>query len=501
MNYIPKAWKCTVCGYIHYGEEPPEICPVCGATKELFEEFIESEKSPIKTIQNDQWRCLNCEYIHKANSAPEFCPVCGVTSDSFEPLSTDQQLKKTHDSLIHHIIIAGGGIAGVSAAEAIRKQTENVRITIISKENHLPYYRLNLTRYLAGEIGEELIYLHPLEWYDHNNIDFKSGSELCSINREEKEVSLRGGEIIPYDKLIITMGSHPFIPPFPGANRKNVTAIRTKDDADFILKQCEYSLPVVVIGGGLLGLETAGALANRGVDVTLIEGFGWLLPRQLDERAGKLLEKYVHKSGIKLITKGSTREIVGDERVRGVLLEDGRTIDAGLVIISTGVRSNSYIARMSGFDVNKGIVVNNYLQSSDENVYAAGDVAEHRGISYGTWGPSQFQGTIAGINAAGGSSEFAGIPRSNLLKVLGYDLFSIGQVRGDDASFISLDYTENDAYYHFFFHDSHMIGAILMGDTRLSASVKNIIEKKKDCSEVLNKDEGIDFFKNWLKSY
>ena len=498
MNTAKKAWKCTVCGYIHYGEEAPETCPVCGATKDLFEEHVEIGKE-IQTEQNvKQWRCINCEYIHDGDSAPDICPVCGTPAENFEAYLLESDRDSSHGKESIHVLIAGGGIAGISAAEAVRKNNSEAEITIISKEDHFPYYRLNLTRYLAGEINEDQLYLHNGKWYEENRILFKKNSELCSIDLEKNEVKLRSEDVLSYDKLIITIGSHPFIPPFPGANRENVTVLRTKDDADFILEQCKKHKPVVVIGGGLLGLEAAGALSNKGVDVTLIEGFGWLLPRQLNKSAGKLLEKFVLQSGIKLVTEASVKEIVGDDRVRGVLLEDGRVIDASLVIISTGVRSNSYIARMAGFDVNNGIVVNNYLESSIKDVYAAGDVAEHYGVSYGTWGPAQFQGTIAGLNAAGGRSEFGGIPRSNLLKVLGYDLFSIGKIRGEDASFSSIEVNVEDAYYSFSFHDSYMIGAILMGETSLSASVKNIIEKKVDCSDFHQRAEDIQSLLKWL---
>jgi nitrite reductase (NADH) large subunit len=173
--------------------------------------------------------------------------------------------------------------------------------------------------------------------------------------------------------------------------------------------------------------------------------------------------------------------------VRGVLLGDGTTIDAGLVLITTGVRPNSYLARIAGLEVGQGIVVDDHLTSSHPDVLAAGDVAEHRGVLYGTWGPAGFQGSIAGLNAAGSPAEFAGIPRSNMLKVLGYDLFSIGQIQVEDASYTILDETIDDNYFYFVFRDTHLVGAILMGDTTLSAGVKNLVEKRLDCSKLLGK--------------
>jgi nitrite reductase (NADH) large subunit len=251
----------------------------------------------------------------------------------------------------------------------------------------------------------------------------------------------------------------------------------------------------------LLGLETAGALARRGADVTLLEGHGWLLPRQLNQRAGELLEQYVTSQGISLRKHARTQEILGDERVQGVLLQDGATIPADVVIITTGVRSNSYLARLTGLDVNRGVVVNNRLQASHPDVFAAGDVAEHRGVTYGIWGPSQFQGTIAGMNAAGEPAEFVGIPRSNMLKVLGYDLFSIGQILTEDASYDIIDEERNGNYFYFVFHDNYMVGSILLGDTALSAGVKKIVEHHYDCSPILQKHPGVKEIMEFVEEF
>ncbi len=499
MSTTKKAWKCTVCGYVHYGDTPPDFCPLCGATKDLFELYEETLPTSLQENNALQWRCLNCEYIHKGESAPQNCPVCGAPADRFEGFSSEVPKISVDNNKALRIVIAGAGIAGVSAAEAVRKHSSNAEIKLLSKENHLPYYRLNLTRYLAGDVNEEDLPLHPEKWYESNGISLLYQKELCSIDNSQKQVKLRNGEKHKFDRLIITVGSHPFIPPFPGANRENVTPLRTKDDADFILEHCKSPIRVVVIGGGLLGLETAGALAKRGVDVTLLEGYGWLLPRQLNPKGGSLLENYVISNGIKLQKNARTKEIVGDDCVRGVLLENGETIPAELVVITTGVRSNSYVARIAGLGVNKGIIVNNFLQSSQQHIYAAGDVTEHQGVSYGTWGPSQFQGTIAGINAAGGNSEFAGIPRSNILKVLGYDLFSIGQIAGEDASYHSVEAVLNNTYSHFLFHDNRMVGAILLGKTDVSAQIKNLVEKGIDCSQLLSKAPDVNAILKFLQ--
>ena len=280
----------------------------------------------------------------------------------------------------------------------------------VSKEAELPYYRLNLTRYLAGEIGEQDLPIHVASWYEERNIRLMLDADVSTIRLGEHVVEVNNGEKLAFDKLLLAAGAHPFLPPIPGADRKGVTALRTVVDARQILTACRAGAKCVCIGGGLLGLETAGALVRQGADVTLLEGFGWLLPRQLNERAGEILNQYVVGTGIKLRAKAVTREIVGDGRVRGVCLEDGSTVPADLVVIATGIRPNSHLARRAGLEVNQGVVVDNLLRTSHPDVYAAGDVAEHRGQVYGIWGPSQYQGSIAGMNMAGGSVEFGGVP-------------------------------------------------------------------------------------------
>lgn len=493
-----KAWKCTICGYIHNGFEPPDFCPICGATKDLFESH--TEPSPKKKPSSPaQWRCLNCGYTHDGSEPPERCPVCAAAAERFESYSAEESVSR-HAELKEKVVIVGAGIAGVSAAEAIRKLSTQTEIVLLSNESHLPYYRLNLTRYLAGEVSADELELHPKNWYEERNVELQLNAELLTIDLEKKKMRMRDARQHSYDKLIFAVGSHPFVPSFPGVNKRNVTVLRTRDHADDILYICKKGMKCVCIGGGILGLETAGALAKRGADVTLLEGHGWLLPRQLNQRAGALLEKYVASTGISLRKRVWTEELVGDEHVQGVLLKVGSTIPADLVIITTGVRSNSYLGRIAGLEVNRGIVVDNTLKTSHPDIFAAGDVAEHRGVLYGIWGPSQYQGTIAGMNAAGERTEFAGIPRSNMLKVLGYDLFSIGQILIEDASYQAVEDELDGNYFYFLFRDHYMVGSILLGNTALSPVVKKVVEKRIDCSAFLQRKTAIENMIDFLNN-
>ncbi|MHC4330783.1 MAG: NAD(P)/FAD-dependent oxidoreductase, partial [Planctomycetota bacterium] len=419
------------------------------------------------------------------------CPVCGAPMDCFEPLcEATKETAQAQEAC--KVVIVGAGIAGLAAAEAVRAASRDSEVMLISKETSLPYYRLNLTRYLAGEITKAELPIKPQDWFIENQIQLLLGDEVSRLRLDQKTAELHKGDKISFDKLILTVGAHPFMPPFPGAHRDGVTNLRTMADANKILESDLTGKQCTCIGGGLLGLETAGALTRRGATVTLLEGHGWLLPRQLSQRAGEILAEHVGSSGIELLTKARAREILGDERVRGLLLEDESVIDTDLLVVATGIRSNSYLGRMAGLDVNQGIVVDNLLRTSHPDVFAAGDVAEHHGSIYGTWGPSQYQGGITGMNALGANVEFGGIPRSNALKVLQLELFSVGQIEPVDGSYETISQEGFGQFFSFIFHDSHMVGAILLGDTKLATQAKKAVENKCDFSDLLAKHPTAD---------
>ena len=303
-------------------------------------------------------------------------------------------------------IIIGGGIAGVSAAEAIREVDKTGRIILICKEAELPYYRMNLTRYLAGDIHVSALPLHPDDWYRSQAVELMLNTSVDSINPATKEVSLVRNGKLRYDKLILANGAQPFVPAFPGRDLKGVWSVRTHSDADNILYCCLSDMQVVCIGGGLLGLENAGALAKRGADVTVIETFDWLLPRQLPKEGGKQLEKLILKMGVKVVTGGKVKEMRGEGAVRAVAFEDGSELPAELVLITTGVAADANLAKAAGLKVNKGVVVDEQMRTSEPDIFAAGDISECNGKLYGLWMPAKAQGTVAGHNAAGKNDVF-----------------------------------------------------------------------------------------------
>lgn len=425
-----KSWRCVVCGYIHHGDAPPDECPICGAPASDFEPFEEA---------------------HAVHAAPA---VSGPAQ----------------------IVIVGGGIAAVSAAEAARRTSADAKITLVSREPELPYYRINLTRFLAGEIEASELILHPAAWYEKQNIGIRTGAVVESVG--PKQIRIRDGAPLPFDKLILATGANAFLPPTPGTDRNHVMTLRTIEDAQRLVEALRPGLKCVCIGGGILGLETAGALTRRGAVVTLLEGHPYLMPRQLSRRAGEIMKGFVEGIGIQLRTEARTKEITE----AGVLLERGETLPADLILFTTGVRSNTNLAQQAGLTVNNGIVVDNHLQTTNPDIFAAGDSAEHNRILYGSWAAAQHQGSIAGMNAAGAQVEFGGIPRSHTLKVLGLNMTSVGKFEPEDDSNRVIEDEQGTRYQRFVFRDGRLVGAILMGDTSLTAAASKAIESGSDFS-------------------
>ncbi len=475
-------WRCTVCGYVHNGTEPPDVCPVCGASPAEFEALAAA--APAAVIPSaGPWQCLNCNYVHDGVTPPEECPVCGAPRDRFTPVAA--QAAAGGGDFSGRLVVVGAGIAGISAIEAFRDATPGGTITLLSRETDWPYYRLNLTRFLAGELSEPDLLIHDPAWFAARHIDVRLGCEVAALHPDERRMELRDGTALPFDRMVLTAGAHAFIPPLPGATLPGVVVLRTLGDARAILSALGPGARCVVIGGGLLGLETAGALAARKAEVTLLEGHDWLMPRQLNRTAGARLAAHVDRLGIRIRRNARTRELRGRERVDGVLLEDGALLPADLVIVATGVRSNSHLGRRIGLEVNQGIVVDNHLRTTHPAVLAAGDVAEHNGILYGSWAAAQFQGRIAGLNAAGASLEFGGLPRSHTLKVLGLDLVSIGRFEPEDGSYQVVEQESGEAYARFVFRDEVMVGCILVGDAAAAGGARRAIEGRRNFSAAL----------------
>lgn len=379
-------------------------------------------------------------------------------------------------NLTSQFLIIGGGIAGVSAAEAIRSLDPIADITIISDEHNFPYFRMSLTRYLAGVVALEKLDLHDQAWYQANQIELLTDLQVEEVLPEQKLVLLNDKRKIAYEKLILSNGASPFVPPIPGYELPGVMTLRSLEDAQKILETCKEPVNIVCIGGGLLGLEIAGAISRHGAKVTVLEALDWLLPRQLGKEAALILQKEIEKLGIRVIVPAKIKQINGSGAVEAVELDDGSLIPADLVLISAGVRPNLGLAKKAGLALNRGIVVDQHMQTSRADIFAAGDVCEFEGICYGLWIPAKKQGEVAGKNAFGDPAVFKANAPSTKLKVLGIDLFSIGQFSPSQEGDRLVTWQDGEKYASLLLRNEVIVGANLIGKTGLDLKVKKAVE-------------------------
>lgn len=434
----------------------------------------------MNTLQNKDgnvklWRCIVCGEIFEGVEPPEICPTCGVGREEFELYEEEEKVEYSSVSR-ETVVIIGNNAAGISAAESIRKRNENVNVVIVDKDPNYAYYRPSLSDYISNSHDEEYFYLHDGKWYDENNITMKLGIAVTEIDKINKKVILEKGEKISYDKLIIATGSHNFVPPIDGIRKKGVFTIKTLTDADNVKEYASKSKKAVVIGAGLLGLEAGWELKKLGLDVSMIEMAPRILPKQLDEEGAKVFEKGIDETGIKIYKGVTVDSISGEDAVTGVKLVDKTVIDADMVIISSGVRSNIQLAKDADIETNKGILVNENMETSDEDIYACGDVAEFRGINYLIWAQAVKQGEVAGANAVGDVIAYENIVPSNIFNGMNMTIFSIGDLGVDkQLSYKSVEYQDidNRIYKKLYFVNDKFVGGILIGDISKTSHLIN----------------------------
>jgi nitrite reductase (NADH) large subunit len=311
---------------------------------------------------------------------------------------------------------------------------------------------------------------------------------------EKKVVITENNERLSYDCLLVAAGSHSFIPPIKGSERTGVFTLRSIQDARDISSYAKDIEEVVLIGGGLLGLEAGNAIRKLGKRVMVVEFFPRLLPRQLDVDGAKRLQGIMEEMGFSFRLGAKTQEIIGDDRIEGVQLEGEETLPAEMVIISAGVRSNLELAEPLGLDLDKGIKVDEQLRTSRPDIYAAGDVAEFKGIPYGIWPAAMEQGKIAGTNMAGGDMIYEGTTMANTLKVVGIDLASAGNIDVENE-LESRIVTDEKLYKKIVIENDQIIGCIMLGDTNGFNRVTKAMSEKHDVSQIKGQilAEGFDF--------
>lgn len=368
------------------------------------------------------------------------------------------------------LVLIGNGMAGVRTLEELLKIAPDLYdITVFGAEPHPNYNRILLSPVLAGEQAFEDIVLNDLNWYSENSIRLLLNRKVTRIDRHRRKVYAEDGTEAEYDRLLIATGSNPFILPVPGSRLQGVIGYRDIADTQTMIDTAGTHSHAVVIGGGLLGLEAANGLKQRGMDVTVVHLSDWLLERQLDRTAGKLLQEALESRGIHFRLNTHTEELIddGSGRVCAIRFKDGEVIAADLVVMAAGIRPNTELAEKTGLPCNRGILVNDTLQTYDPRIYALGECASHRGIAYGLVAPLFEQAKVCANHLAMlGFARYQGSVTSTKLKVTGIDLFSAGQFMGGEGTeTITLSDPIGGVYKKLVIKDDVLVGACLYGDT------------------------------------
>lgn len=456
-------------------------------TLKLNEDFKMEIDEPKKAYR---WKCTVCGEITEGVEPPKVCPVCGVDSNYFIRLE-DSTKVKISDKYESFVIIGSGG-AGMSAAEEIRSRNKNCDITVISKEAVKGYYRPQLSKMLSKGISSDLLSIKDDSWYKENNVKLLLNTEVTGLDIAAKQIYLSDDKKLEYTKLIFASGAECFMPPITGNDKKGVFTLRYFNDVIDIREYAKGKRYAAVIGGGVLGLETASELNNMGLEVTVIEMADRILPRQLDHQSSLILEELVKNAGVRFRKNASTKEIIGTDIANGVLLVDGEIINADIIVVSTGVRSNSQIAQNSGIEVKRAIVVNEKMETNVPDIYACGDCCEYEGINYALWSEAIEQGKTAGINAAGDEYIYNQIIPSTTLNAFNTGVFSVGDIGSnvnDDYQVYEFKHPDGKNYKKLYFKGGQLVGGILVGDTSKTVKMLEGFEKGRSMEEMIKSIE------------
>lgn len=378
------------------------------------------------------------------------------------------------------LLLIGNGMAGVRAIEHLLKLAPDAYdITIIGEEPHPNYNRIMLSSVLAGGADLNEIIINDWDWYKENRIQLITGQKVTKMDTKNQSVTTHTGAAYSYDIAILATGSNPFMLPIPGADKEGVIAFRDIKDCEIMIETAKSYKHAVVIGGGLLGLEAARGLLHLGMEASVVHINDYLMERQLDEPASRMLQRELEAQGMNFLLNKHSASITGRGRVKALQFTDGSEVKADLVVMAVGIRPNIELAKSTGIEVNRGIVVDDFMQTSVPNVYAVGECAEHRGIAYGLVAPLYEQGAVlakrlTGVETAG----YQGSVTSTKLKVSGVDVFSAGQFNeapGTKALRIQDDL--GGTYKKIVIQDGKLIGAVLFGDTADGAELFSIIKK------------------------
>ena len=388
------------------------------------------------------------------------------------------------------LVMVGNGMAGVRTLEELLKiAPELYDITVFGAAPHPNSTRILRSPVLAGEQTLDEIVLNPVSWYEDHGITLHLGKKVVEIDRVKRVVRAADGTTAAYDRLLLATGSNPLVLPVPGKELDGVIAYRDIADTTAMIEAAGKYRHAVVIGGGLLGLEAANGLLLRGMQVSVVHLMPWLMERQLDDAAGRLLQQSLEARGLTFLMGAQTQALVGgaDGRVRAVQFKDGREIPADLVVMAAGIRPNTELAERAGLHCQRGIVVSDTLQTvTDPRIYAVGECAAHRGVAYGLVAPLFEQGKVCATHLAQvGIGRYAGSRTSTKLKVTGIDLFSAGDfMGGEGCEEIVMTDPAGGVYKKLVVKDDKLVGACLYGDTVDGAWYFKLLEEGRPVAEI-----------------
>nr|WP_298689823.1 nitrite reductase large subunit NirB [uncultured Dongia sp.] len=382
------------------------------------------------------------------------------------------------------VVVGNGMVAGRALEHLLATAPETYQVTVFNAEPRVNYDRIMLSPVLSGEKTYDDIIIHDDNWYADRGIKLHKGQKIVAIDKAFKTVTSAEGIIAAYDKLLIATGSSPIVIPVPGHDLPGVLTYRDLDDVEAMFTSAAKGGSAVVIGGGLLGLEAAAGLRARGMAVTVLHLMPTLMERQLDTAAGFLLQREFESRGIKVLTQADTKAILGTTHVEAVELKDGSLLPANIAVMAVGIRPNVTLAREAGLTVNRGIVVDDGMATSDPDILSIGECVEHRGICYGLVAPLYEMARVVAARLSGNrQADYAGSVTATKLKVTGIDLFSSGDFsEGDDREEILLRDAAGGIYKRLIIKNDQIIGTVLYGDTRDGTWFLDLLKRGTDIS-------------------
>ena len=427
------------------------------------------------------WKCLVCGEVVTGDVPPSACPICGVGPEQFVPVSVASTGFTSTEPL--NVVIVGGGVAALTAAEAARERNNAASIEIITNEDLPCYNRPMLTKNILAKPDVLGFITKAPEWYVDNNIAVTFGTAVTAIDNNAKTLTLSDGSSRRFDRLVYATGAESFVPPIPGADQPFVKVIRKVTDIIDIQSLLPQVHDIVMIGGGVLGLEAASEFVKTGRKVTVVEMAPTLMGRQLDQTGSQVLKAAAEAKGVRVITGAKINAIEAD----GVQLE-AEKLPAQLVVLSTGTKANVQVLQNAGASAERFINVNDKMETSLPGIYAAGDVAACNGVSIGIWNQAVEMGRVAGANAVGDDLVYEGITPAVSFTGFGIDLFAMGDTGKKEGEFyktLEVDDPRTLTYIKLYFLHDVFTGAVVFGETHLSAKIMEAYQSKADCDTTL----------------